>query len=382
MDARLIQRHREGDPDASHALERALRVHAATMLEHTAFRMDDVVARGVLVRAAAAEALARGGRDEDELLARVVIAAGLRGVEHLRMVEPGSGSGHLPANVVVSYGVAPQAMAGPTLAAAELHMLSCPACTAQARLVREAGLRTVRAARAGDAGEETLSEDVPPAPQFEEEGALEAAARQALEHPAHGGPWPAGAKLPAGRPPGWAALASGTPFWRLAWGITILFLVALTVGVVASRWGSRPPAASARDPSLAALARIPPLPVPPVPDRAPDHALAFADVEAGRCVQAATRFRKIRRQNPFDAKAWYWEGLSFLCAGRGPEAHAALDGAARLRRAVLFTDLDYFRSQAALLAGDRAAATDALDAACASASVFAGTACQQAARVR
>jgi uncharacterized protein YbaR (Trm112 family)/plasmid stabilization system protein ParE len=378
MDARLIGRHIEGDPDATHTLERALRVHAAMMLEHPAFRMDDALARGVHIRAAATEALARGGRDGDELLARVVIAAALHGIEHLRALEPMAGTGHLPPAIIVSYGVAPHAMAGPALAAAELHLIACPACKTQARLVREAGARAVQAARAEEAGEAMEPEDVPSAPLLEEEDALEEAARQALEHPPRGGPWPAGARLRPARKPS----DRDASFTHLAWGLVLLFLVALGVAVLATRWGRGPDAPEGADPSLAVLARIPALPIPPVRERSPDHAVAFQDAEAGRCIQAATRFRKVRRGNPFDVKAWYWEGLSFLCAGKGPEAVEALSGAARLPRAVLLTDLDYYRGQAALVVGDRAAATAALDTACATASPLSATACEQAARLR
>ncbi|MBN1335735.1 MAG: hypothetical protein JXB39_07220 [Deltaproteobacteria bacterium] len=369
MDSEILQRHLEGDPDARLAVERSLRIYAAALLEDPAFRMDDAASRGLLVRSTAAEALNSGGRSEDELLTRVVLTAARHGVEHLRARDPVGGSDHLPAPLLVSCAVAPHVVAGPALAAAEAHLAACHACAAQVRIVRDVVRRAVEAARAEEAGGVESYGATPPVPPRD---------------PQEGGE-PAARRVPMPRPVGARTRATVAPprsASRLRPALLGLLLGAVVVAIAAPRCQKEPALEAARDPSLGSLAQVPEPRPPPIAERASAHVLAFQDLEAGRHALAGTRMRKVRRANPSDVTAWYWEGLAFLCAGQGPAAAEALAAVARSPRAVLFPDLDFYRGQAALMAGDRSAARTALEASCAARTALSSTACEQAARLK
>ncbi len=84
-------------------------------------------------------------------------------------------------------------------------------------------------------------------------------------------------------------------------------------------------------------------------------------------------------REPALVQAWYWEGLSSVCAGRGGQAVEAFERARGLDGEL--PDIDWYLAQAALVAGSADLAEAQLRAVCGGTTSRVRDACAQLARL-
>lgn len=392
MDNRTVQRALRGDAEAARAVESQLRTAARQLLSHPSLKVDDPVTQRVLANAAVAEALERELRELDTLLAAAIMAAARRGVEHMRRTQGMQrGAGHLPPGILVSVALVPQILATASRAAAEQHLSACADCTDQARSVRDAAAT----AEFDDDPEEptaqhhlaaALDSPRPVAPAGDQPiGALDAsqAAEAMLQRLLE-----TGDAIDAARD---GAAASGTGRRRRRRArdkrepplrVLPVMLLVVCMGLILSRidFGCGPePAEVVIVPELAELAFTSVSKPPPRSTWSPELEPAFRELELADCFMATNRFRLARLRNPALLEAWYWEGLSAVCAGRGEPAIAALEHARSIDPEL--PELDWYLAQAALLAGRAELAETGLRRLCGGTTARVGDACAQLARL-
>jgi len=404
MDPRIVQRVLQRDPEAIRELEQELKAIAGRLLEHPLLGIDEPVTLRVLTNAAVAEAMSRGGRDLDTFLAGTIMAAARRGVEHMRRDEGGDGNvGHIPAGILVSAALVPHVMATASRDAAEQHLARCADCTHELKVVREATTVATELAPDEDPEEPTqevswqpgqstmgvAAEDtVEPAAAHEpleddedpEEPSLQAIARQTLDSMTDM------SKLkPVTAPPrrglrrvmdsrrGGRAAAPPPAGGERGLGVVGLLLVFSQL-VPECHWERE----LVRDESLAELSSRQAPAVPPRSSWQEGTQGAYLALEQGNCSRAAVRFRRQRKRQPEEAALWYWEGVTFLCAGRSEQAQQALLQAGQLAdEEPPLPDLAWYQAQTALALGHLEEARIQLGGVCGTGSSFGGQACKQ-----
>lgn len=356
-------------------LEAGSRQIVENIISSPGFGVSDPKARRVIANAVVGEVMERPARDLDGMVVALIMGACRRCVENLRRELDRAGtSAHIPAGVLVNVALVPTAMAAPTLAAAEKHLETCELCRSHADFIREATTRVnnqpapevpssstssdrdlesamSEAELAEDSAETNAQAANRTLEGFAREKASELRTTRAQRKP------PPKVRSRVVDPRTGAAVAGST---RKTWLLVIPAVFVLAFGLawlldnrekIADRPGIRQ--------ELASLAVRPPPPLPKLDARPASATPAFQDLENGSCGTAASRFRKTRRKEPNLGLLWYWEGISYICAGNGPEAVQALTGASEHASRDM-KDLAWYRAQAALLAGDSHSAIEHL----------------------
>jgi hypothetical protein len=320
-----------------------------------------------------------------------VMAAARRGVEHLRRVQGAErGAGHLPPGILVSVSLVPQILAKASREAAETHLSSCADCTDQARSVRDAaagidqdpeettaqhhigkamgGTRQVAALSPVDPFALPSRQDNVQAADAMLQRLLETA--DAVEAAREAGPGS----------PRRRRRRRGPRERKLSPFPLALFGVALLLVVSRMDFRCRPQSLQAPvDPTISALAEFT-LPALPKPGDWPAGSEpGFQELLVEDCKMAANRFRLARYRDSGVLELWYWEGLASGCAGDGERAVEAFVHLQEHDNEL--PDVDWYLSQAALLAGRRELAEQSLRAVCGGTSHRLNTACAQLARL-
>ena len=369
MDDALLNRWKQGEPQATTAVRNAIRTVAERVLSNPALRnaegtggralVSDEERRRELTSAVAKEVMERGGDSANTVTALALMVSARHVIEALRVGRPLAGTAHLPPPVAVSCALAPASMAAAQRDASNRHLESCKSCADDVRLVREvvrsastvvqdtsaAAIEEAVAATAADA----MAQAVQDAADDVEDGPNEAPAPRETR--------PTRPSRPSARPPrrGEAAAEPSGGFFKAAW--PLLVLLALGAWYAWSRHQDALHAAVL--PQVAALAnRTPPALVRG--EKAPAYVEdAMRDLARGDCLQAAARFRTARRQHPDDRRVWVLEGASFVCAGDGAAALQPLDIVAREGEPT--PAIHWYRAQALLLEGRAADALELLE---------------------
>lgn len=356
MDDALVARWRDGESAATTAVRNAVRTTAERVLSNPALRqaegaggralVDDEERRRELTGAVAKEVMARKPDSAATVTATALMVAARVAVEAIRVGRPLMETGHLSPPVAVSIALSPESLPTANREAAERHLAECHACSDDCRLVRE----VVRSASSmiRDAPRGDLNSAV------QDSAGLESAAREA-----------ANATAPERRPSRPArrtASRESSPRTSGESGLRGLLPLLVIAGIAGIWWWSRhrEEVHKQKIPELAALADRT-APDVGANEKIPVYANeAVRDLRDGDCRTAAARFRSARRTHPSERHMWLLEGASWVCAGEGAEALAALDPLAR--DAARPPGTDWYRAQALLLTGEVAAALDALDA--------------------
>jgi hypothetical protein len=392
MDNRTVQRALRGDEEAARLLEAHLRNAARQLLSHPALQVDDAVTQRVLSNAAVAEALERELNALDTLMAAAVMAAARRGVEHMRRLRGADrGAGHLPPGILVSVALVPQILARASRKAAEEHLSACADCTEQARSVRDA------------AAAATTEDDDP------EENTAQHHIDAAIEGTRQVAQLPPGGSERGRQDSSDAAEAMLQRLLQTADAVDAardaepksrrrrrrrrgrrerplralpLLLAGGVLGVLVWKMDfgcGREAPPPVLEPTLAALARTELPALPAEAGWAERNVSAFRELALGNCSMAEHRFRLARKRQPELVQAWYWEGLSSLCAGHGGAAGDALRRAEQLDGGL--PELGWYQAQAALVAGQADEAQRRLGALCSGGGARSIQACSQLARL-
>jgi hypothetical protein len=376
VDDILFKRYLAGDLQALKSLEAGLRFIAESILTKPCFNIGNPQTVRLLVHAVTEEALEHDARDLDSLVASVTSGAACKGIEYLRRdVDRLPGSNHTPPTVLVNLALAPNIVTGSSATTAEKHLESCELCRSQIALVRNATSQPPAA--------ETIVERPVNVVEPPEAGLVSPV--EEITQPVATEPLPSGAGAFDGHPGTNSDAAKGAPapvadaamsspshirsvrvgsrtsgrslpspqFLRTQYQK----LLVLPVVFVLAFWGAwflkRELSSTSHFTAnqLASLAARTPPPVLPKDEQPESARAAFQDLEAVHCSAAANRFRQARKREPENGILWYYEGLSFICAGDGAGANVALEGAGR-HATTSSQNLDWYRAQAALLSGN------------------------------
>lgn len=356
MDDAIVARWRAGESSATTAVRNAVRTVAERVLSNPALRhaegaggralVDDEEKRRELTGAVAKEVMARPVDSAATVTATALMVSARVAVEAIRVGRPRMGTGHLSAPITISVALSPESLPTANRDAAERHLSECHACSDDCRLVRE----IVRSA--SSMVHDTSHADLDHAVQDRAE-----AERDAVADAFESAPRPQRPIRAARRPN--AAVATGPKDGPVLRGLLPL----LIIGGIAGFWwwrGHQEQEHLKNLPAIAAFADRTP-PVVGADEEIPAYAKeAVRDLRSGDCRTAAARFRTVRRSHPAERRFWMLEGASWVCAGDGAAALAALDPLSR--DAARPTGTDWYRAQALILTGQVADALDALTA--------------------
>lgn len=137
-------------------------------------------------------------------------------------------------------------------------------------------------------------------------------------------------------------------WWRAMWPVGAIFLVGVALWVVRGGTGQGADEASA----VASVADRTP-PAAPAPEDLPWEAEgAVYDLSVGDCESAGLRFETASRQVPDVPALHFWAAASWVCAGDGTKAVAALDRYEAKTGPSGAADLLWLKAQGELLVGD------------------------------
>lgn len=376
MDDALVARWRDGESAATTAVRNAVRTTAERVLSNPALRhaegsggralIDNEERRRELTGAVAKEVMSRKADTAAAVTAAALMVSARVAVEAIRVGRPRTGTGHFPAPATISIALSPESLPAANREAAERHLAECHACADDCRLVRE----VVRSASTmvHDTSHAEIDEAVQgEAGQESEDGGEEAE--------------------PERRPRPIRAARRGTPFRpaeapQKGPGLRGLLPLLLIGAALGGYWYNERQKEQAVQniPAIAAFADRT-APTVGADEEIPTYIEeAVRNLRDGDCRTAAARFRVARRGHPAERRLWLLEGASWVCAGEGREALAALDPLSRDAARPPLTD--WYRAQALLLSGNAAAAVSALDAVSNTDSRRATQAREQAAAVR
>lgn len=376
-----VQAWRSGDATATTAVRNGLRALADGLLATPGLGLPEphrsqAEHRRELASQVAREVMQRGGASADELLGLAVMVAARQVIQALResRVEE-TGLGHLPPQLVVSYALAADSLSAHARQMCERHLGECAGCEAEVERIRKllrVGLQgpapspepsPVRSApaelppdaptqevrrppRAG--AEPSRPADPPPEraePRDPRRGPADPRSPTAREKPGT----PRAFRAQHARPSGPSALATWWP---------VLAIAAVLLTMVLLRHQERDQAR--RRPEIAALAdRSPPSPVPAARLLPAEASGGLHDLKRGDCKLGAMRLGTARQFHPQHRELAWLEARSWVCAGEGERAEAALqaflDAGGQVDAEVLWT-----QGQIALLKGDLRLALDRL----------------------
>lgn len=358
MDDALIQQWRDGDARATTAVRNTVRSTAERMLGHplliqsagpsAAARLRREERRREITGEVAQEVMARKVSSAAQLSAMTLMVAGRHAIVALQEAHPPAEDAHLPAQVAVTYALAPSGLMPRVREAAARHLERCPHCAADQRTIQ-------RLVASLEAAEPELVEDVQEA--TEGPGVEELFAAAAADLSSGSAPRPERPRPRKGK--GGRVLPAPDPEPSRGRGLVAAAVVVALVGG-GLWWATRntgPSLTGGNDPALAALADRSPPEVGRLRDLPSEVQFAVADLAAGDCRTGAGRLRSARGQQPDSARLYVLEGAAFVCAGDANKAlgvFSALDS--MLNGQPPPNGAYWFRAQAHLLRGEGNAA--------------------------
>ena len=358
MDYPLIERHLTGDEAATQELRGEIRTLAMRILAHSAYDIPTAAERRKLATQIENEVLELGGTLPAHFVNSALLIANRTGLQRKRTAQ-GDPEGHLAPQLIATYALRPTELAAPDRKAMAHHLSECAYCQGDVERAKVATRETMAPPTAPKPVEDPFA--VNREEDKDADVAIEAAAEAALRELTTTPKAPAKTpKSPRRKRSVHSARRRPSPpeestSNRWMW---VLGLIAVGAFFWAQKDAVHTGGKMLKNPALAQLASV------NVPrnlsfDGLPTDAEGpYEDLVNGDCETAAARFRTSRKRHPTVGKVWLFEGISALCAGDHQTAATALDEA---RNLMPTSEPAWWRAQAALVAGDERAATEALE---------------------